>query len=97
MPIISLNEKYRLASNYRSWELQEKITRKHRKNKIMSEEWSAIRWYSNLDHALKDISEVCLRISKFEEIGEALREVKELLAGIRQEMAVDLNEREGQL
>jgi hypothetical protein len=91
MPIIPLNKKYRLASNFRSWELQKKSSRKHRRTGLPSEEWGAIRWYSTLDSALKDATEVCLRISKAEEVGEAIREVKELLAGIRQSIASELN------
>jgi len=94
MPIIPLNEKYRLASDYRSWELQEKITRKHRKTGKPAEEWGAIRWYPNIDSALNDASEVCLRISKHEEIGEAIREVKDLMAGIRQALASGLNRKQ---
>ncbi len=93
MPIIPLNEKYRLASDYRAWELQEKITRKHRKTGKPAEEWSPIRWYSTFDSALKDVSEVCLRISKAEDIGEAIKEVKDLLASIRHAVASELTDK----
>jgi len=91
MPIIPLNEKYRLVSDYRSWELQENIMRKHRKTGKPVQEWSAVRWYSNLEGALHDAAEVCLRTSKCDDISKAIKEVKDILAGIRQALAGELN------
>ncbi len=63
MPIFPLTEKYRLASDFNSWELQERKKRKHRKTGNPVEVWKAIKWYRSTETALDAAYEHCLRVS----------------------------------
>ncbi len=84
MPIFPLTEKYRLASDFNSWELQERKKRKHRKTGNPVEVWKAIKFYRSTETALDATYEHCLRVSATEDICEAIRETQSLLASVRQ-------------
>ncbi len=84
MPIFPLTEKYRLASDFNSWELQERTKRKHRKTDELVEAWKAIKFYRSPEVALEEAFEHCLRVSDTEDICKAIRETQSLLASVRQ-------------
>ncbi len=91
MPIIPINDKYRLSSDFDSWELQERTKRKHRKTSELVEVWKAIKWYRSTETALHAALELCLRTSDAKEINIAINEVKGLLASVRQALISEIN------
>ncbi len=94
MPIFHLTDKYRLASDFNSWELQERTKRKHRKTGNHVEVWQAIKWYRSTETALDAAFELCLRVSAAEDICKAIRETQSLLASVRQALASELKGKE---
>lgn len=84
MPTIKLFDKYRLISAHRTWELQQRSTRKHRRTGEIQENWESFRWYTSLENALRDAIEFGVRNSQTEDIHEAMQEAKNLLAALIQ-------------
>lgn len=84
MPIIILSATQRLISTPRMWEWQHLKVRKNKSTKARIDTWIFFRNYTSLENALIDVANVGLRTSKHEDIGQALLEVKNVLATLAQ-------------
>jgi hypothetical protein len=82
MPVIKLSATQRLISTTRTWEWQHLRIRKHRKTGEPIEEWDFFRNYTSLESALTDVVNVGIRVSKHEDILEAVQEVNNAMASV---------------
>ncbi len=82
MPVINLTPTERLISTPRTWEWQRLKIRKDRHTGEPSESWDFYRNYTSLESALADVVNVRIRASKHQDIGKALQEVKDGMAGV---------------
>jgi len=90
MPTFQLTNKYRLSSDYYTWEMQERTMRKHRKTGELVTYWKPFKWYRTPEVALNEAFELCLRVSANPDICESIREAQNLLASVRQALKSDL-------
>lgn len=82
MPIINLTPTERLISTPRTWEWQHLKLRKDRLTGEPSQSWDFYRNYTSLESALADVVNVHIRISKHEDIRQAIQEVKDAMASL---------------
>lgn len=82
MPIINLTPTERLISTPRTWEWQHLKLRKDRLTGEPSQSWDFYRNYTSLESALADVVNVRIRISKHEDIRQAIQEVKDAMASL---------------
>ncbi|CAN1520442.1 hypothetical protein MCEKH45_01086 [Methylophilaceae bacterium] len=82
MPIINLTPTDRIISAPRTWEWQRLKIRKHRLTHVPIESWDFYRNYTSLESALTDVANVRIRTSKYEDIRQAIQEVKDAMASV---------------
>ena len=82
MPVINLTPIERLISTLRTWEWQNLKMRKDRHTGEPSQSWEFIRNYTSLESALADVVNVRIRTSKHQDIGKAIKEVKDVMASV---------------
>lgn len=75
---IQINEKYRIATDERSWMIQ-----KRRKPNKQGIEWKTIRFYQSLEATLKGLAELELRLSEATNLLEAQTEWQRITAEIQ--------------
>ena len=92
MPIINLTPTERLISTPRTWEWQHLKTRKHRITKESIDSWDFHRNYTSLESALIDVVNSRIRTSKHEDIGMAIRDVKDWMASLSKALTRSLIE-----
>lgn len=85
--IFQITDTIRLASDSRSWMLQEARLRKHRRTGEQITAWEPIRWYGSLQGAVQGLGEHLLRTSDAVGVAEAMAEVKKLVATLSPALA----------
>lgn len=89
MATIPVNDKYQIASDKRSWFIQE---RRKKKGVLI---WEAVAWYGSLEQTVKSLGNRMVRESCAQGVGELLDEAERVSTVLCRALTLKLDEIEG--